>query len=110
MVGMEKSGEPKTQNGGTDDEDEMDEADEDIMDAENDDEEGGSSQKQYQMGGGRIRRTKDTQGSRDHKCSFCSKTYLSYPALYTHLRNKHAKGADGSAGAHGGGAQGSGSN
>ena len=28
---------------------------------------------------------------RNHKCQFCSKTYLSYPALYTHLRNKHAK-------------------
>ena len=29
------------------------------------------------------RRTKETQG-RDYKCTFCSKTYLSYPALYTH--------------------------
>ena len=40
------------------------------------------------------RRTKDAEG-RDHKCSFCAKTYLSYPALYTHLKNKHAKGPDG---------------
>ena len=40
------------------------------------------------------RRTKDAEG-RNHKCSFCSKTYLSYPALYTHLKNKHAKGPDG---------------
>jgi hypothetical protein len=40
------------------------------------------------------RRTKDAEG-RNHKCSFCAKTYLSYPALYTHLKNKHAKGPDG---------------
>ena len=33
--------------------------------------------------------------SRDYKCTFCAKTYLSYPALYTHLKNKHAKGPDG---------------
>ena len=39
------------------------------------------------------RRTKDASG-RDHKCSFCGKTYLSYPALYTHLKNKHV-GPDG---------------
>lgn len=32
---------------------------------------------------------------RDHKCSYCDKTYLSYPALYTHMKNKHAKGPDG---------------
>ena len=42
----------------------------------------------------RHRSTKDAEG-RNHKCSFCSKTYLSYPALYTHLKNKHAKGPDG---------------
>jgi hypothetical protein len=38
---------------------------------------------------------KNKEQGRDHKCSFCSKTYLSYPALYTHLKNKHAKGPDG---------------
>jgi len=43
---------------------------------------------------GNKRRTKDAEG-RNHKCSFCAKTYLSYPALYTHLKNKHAKGPDG---------------
>ena len=43
---------------------------------------------------GTKRRTKDAEG-RNHKCSFCAKTYLSYPALYTHLKNKHAKGPDG---------------
>ena len=32
---------------------------------------------------------------RDHKCTYCEKTYLSYPALYTHMKNKHAKGPDG---------------
>lgn len=40
------------------------------------------------------RRTKETQG-RDYKCTYCSKTYLSYPALYTHQKNKHAIGPDG---------------
>lgn len=45
------------------------------------------------MGKNSKRRTKDAQG-RDHKCSFCQKTYLSYPALYTHLKNKHV-GPDG---------------
>ena len=38
---------------------------------------------------------KRRQEHRDFKCSFCAKTYLSYPALYTHLKNKHAKGPDG---------------
>ncbi len=32
---------------------------------------------------------------RDHRCNYCDKTYLSYPALYTHMKNKHAKGPDG---------------
>lgn len=32
---------------------------------------------------------------RDYKCIYCDKTYLSYPALYTHMKNKHAKGPDG---------------
>ena len=46
-----------------------------------------------QDGKNQKRRTKDASG-RDHKCSFCQKTYLSYPALYTHLKNKHV-GPDG---------------
>ena len=37
----------------------------------------------------------DQRENRDFRCNFCSKTYLSYPALYTHLKNKHAKGPDG---------------
>ena len=41
------------------------------------------------------RRSKNDVQGRDHKCSICEKTYLSYPALYTHMKNKHAKGPDG---------------
>lgn len=41
------------------------------------------------------RRSKNDIQGRDHKCTFCDKTYLSYPALYTHMKNKHAKGPDG---------------
>ena len=41
------------------------------------------------------RRSKNDVNGRDFKCTFCDKTYLSYPALYTHMKNKHAKGPDG---------------
>ena len=41
------------------------------------------------------RRSKNDVQGRDYKCTFCDKTYLSYPALYTHMKNKHAKGPDG---------------
>ena len=41
------------------------------------------------------RRSKNDVDGRDYKCTFCDKTYLSYPALYTHMKNKHAKGPDG---------------
>ena len=41
------------------------------------------------------RRSKNDFMGRDHKCNYCDKTYLSYPALYTHMKNKHAKGPDG---------------
>lgn len=34
------------------------------------------------------RRTKNDQSGRDFKCG-CGKTYLSYPALYTHIKEKH---------------------
>ncbi len=34
------------------------------------------------------RRARNSEGSRDYVCG-CSKAYLSYPALYTHVRNKH---------------------
>jgi hypothetical protein len=41
------------------------------------------------------RRSKNDVDGRDHKCKYCDKTYLSYPALYTHLKQKHSKGPDG---------------
>lgn len=41
------------------------------------------------------RRSKNDVDGRDHKCKFCDKTYLSYPALYTHIKQKHSKGPDG---------------
>jgi len=41
------------------------------------------------------RRSKNDVEGRDHRCQFCDKTYLSYPALYTHMKTKHAKGPDG---------------
>lgn len=41
------------------------------------------------------RRSKNDLDGRDYKCSFCAKTYLSYPALYTHMKTKHSKGSDG---------------
>lgn len=39
--------------------------------------------------------SKNDLHGRDYKCSFCSKTYLSYPALYTHMKTKHSTGPDG---------------
>lgn len=41
------------------------------------------------------RRSKNDVDGRDFKCKFCDKTYLSYPALYTHIKQKHSKGPDG---------------
>jgi hypothetical protein len=41
------------------------------------------------------RRSKNDVLGRDHRWNYCDKTYLSYPALYTHKKNKHAKGPDG---------------
>jgi hypothetical protein len=32
------------------------------------------------------RRSKNDVQGRDHQCKFCDKTYLSYPALYTHMK------------------------
>ena len=34
------------------------------------------------------RRTRNDPKNRDFKCG-CGKSYLSYPALYTHLKDKH---------------------
>jgi len=37
------------------------------------------------------RRSKSDQKGRDYKCTACGKSYLSYPALYTHTRKKHSE-------------------
>ena len=44
-----------------------------------------------QRGGDRSRtkrRSKNDNSGRDYKCG-CNKRYLSYPALYTHIKQKH---------------------
>ena len=46
-------------------------------------------------GKGGKRRSKKDQEGRQFKCDKCDKTYLSYPALYTHTKIKHSKGDDG---------------
>ena len=48
-----------------------------------------------EAGGKGKRRSKNDVEGRDFKCNFCPKTYLSYPALYTHIKQKHSKGPDG---------------
>ena len=35
------------------------------------------------------RRSKNDNEGRNHKCYHCGKCYLSYPALYTHIKQKH---------------------
>jgi hypothetical protein len=35
------------------------------------------------------RRSKNDNDGRNHKCPNCGKSYLSYPALYTHIKQKH---------------------
>jgi hypothetical protein len=35
------------------------------------------------------RRSKNDNDGRSHKCNICGKAYLSYPALYTHIKTKH---------------------
>jgi len=37
----------------------------------------------------RKRTTKKESDVRNYKCSLCNKSYLSYPALYTHCKQKH---------------------
>ena len=36
-----------------------------------------------------LRRTKNDTAGRTYKCKICGKSYLSYPALYTHSKQKH---------------------
>jgi hypothetical protein len=42
---------------------------------------------------GKRRSKNDTEG-RVHKCQQCDRTYLSYPALYTHIKTKHPSSSD----------------
>ena len=37
----------------------------------------------------KMRRSKKDQEGRNFRCDYCEKTYLSYPALYTHKKLKH---------------------
>jgi hypothetical protein len=37
----------------------------------------------------KMRKTKHSIYDRIYKCHICGKSYLSYPALYTHNKNKH---------------------
>ena len=39
---------------------------------------------------GQKRRSRNEPMGRDFKCQVCDRTYLSYPAMYTHMKNKHA--------------------
>lgn len=57
---------------------------------------GGSNHSDDGDGGlkNRRRSKKDNEG-RNFKCDKCDKTYLSYPALYTHTKLKHSDGNDG---------------
>lgn len=45
--------------------------------------------------GRKGRRSKHDNDGRIHKCAYCVKTYLSYPALYTHQKQKHSRGPGG---------------
>jgi len=40
------------------------------------------------------RRSKNETIGRDYKCTQCDKMYLSYPALYTHIKTKHSAHGD----------------
>lgn len=69
-----------------------------VGNEEDEDEEFGDDNSMSNLEGGKKkqkRRSKNDVQGRDFKCTFCDKTYLSYPALYTHMKNKHAKGPDG---------------
>lgn len=41
-------------------------------------------------GSQKKRRSKHDKEGRSHRCTLCEKSYLSYPALYTHAKTKHA--------------------
>lgn len=42
------------------------------------------------------RRSKNEPEGRNYRCKQCDKTYLSYPALYTHIKTKHVAPGTGS--------------
>jgi hypothetical protein len=48
-----------------------------------------SSQQEINLKTTQKRRVRADKQNRDYKCS-CGKSYLSYPALYTHVKNKHS--------------------
>lgn len=70
-------------NASNSDNDSQDDGDEDDDSNDNQDE------------GRRGRRSKHDNDGRVHKCAYCVKTYLSYPALYTHQKQKHSRGPGG---------------
>jgi hypothetical protein len=37
----------------------------------------------------KTRKTRSDQEGREFTCGACNKSYLSYPALYTHIKTKH---------------------
>ncbi len=54
-----------------------------------------SSQSESHSGRSRgKRRSKNDNEGRNYKCTKCGRTYLSYPALYTHNKTKHASQND----------------
>ena len=46
----------------------------------------GDDDDQYGNDDKKTRRSKNDNDGRDFKCKHCDKTYLSYPALYTHCK------------------------
>ena len=48
--------------------------------------EGSDNDNPDQAKAGGKRRSKNDNAGRDFKCKYCDKTYLSYPALYTHMK------------------------
>ena len=52
------------------------------------------SHEMNQEEGRKGRRSKHDNDGRVHVCD-CGKTYLSYPALYTHIKQKHSRGPGG---------------
>lgn len=61
------------------------------------DDDAGSGDDEADGGKKGKRRSKNDVEGRDWNCSICTKTYLSYPALYTHMKTKHTVGPDGEA-------------